>query len=163
MYADLSLYPRWPGLEEDDDLAGPAPTDADADAENTGSGAGKAGKQARKADGTADGNDDTQIKIKKDYTREELEAMGVKQLGRLKAHGVDVADLLLIRKKNAKARGKEAKRRKLEEANANANANAEGGGEGEGESKGETKIVDKVQSSQVEEGKGGEEDMIANA
>ena len=23
-YTELSIYPRWPGLEEDDDLAGPA-------------------------------------------------------------------------------------------------------------------------------------------
>ena len=32
--------------------------------------------------------------FKKDWTREELEAMGPRQLGRLKAQGVDVGDLL---------------------------------------------------------------------
>lgn len=96
-------------MEEDDDLAGPA--------------AGEADSASNAATGTGTGD-----KIKKDYTREELEAMGVKQLGRLKAHGVDVQELLLRRKKEAKEKSKAAKRRKLEEEE----------GEGKGEEEGNT-------------------------
>lgn len=169
MYGDLSLYPRWPGLEEDDDLAGPAPAAANLSAETDspagsggnagqkGTGKGRRGGNSKGDNNTSNSNSNSNrggggagnetreeapgSKIKKDYTRQELENMGVKQLGRLKAHGVDVSDLLLKRKKDAKARGK---RRKLEE----------GGVTGGAES---------VTAGAEVDGDLGEEDAIANA
>ena len=74
-YGELSIYPRWPGLEEDDDLAGQdgtAGTAADTDAPGVGG---------------------------KTWTREELEKLSPKELGRLKSKGVDVGDLLHKKRK----------------------------------------------------------------
>ncbi|ORX38234.1 WD40-repeat-containing domain protein [Kockovaella imperatae] len=78
LYDELSLYPRWPGFEEDDDLAGPA-------------------DDKTVTIGDASGN-----ASEKTYSRAELEKMNPKQLGRLKAKGVDIGDLMPRKKKKQK-------------------------------------------------------------
>ena len=101
LYPDLSLLPRWPGFEEDDDLAGsnepvtdPSEQPAEADPAKQGekavprTGTALYSKMAPSEAGT------TGSAFKKDWTREELEGLGPRQLGRLKAQGVDVGDLL---------------------------------------------------------------------
>jgi len=87
LYPDLSLLPRWPGLEEDDELAGPQP----------GPSRSEAGESI--ATGPPVG------KAKKAWKWEELEMMGIKELGRLKAQGVEVGDLIWRKKKDLKAMG----------------------------------------------------------
>lgn len=67
LYPNLALFPRWPGFEEDEELAGPGVNTPE----------GKA----------------------------ELESMNSKQLGRLKARGEDVQDLLPKKKKRKGAKG----------------------------------------------------------
>lgn len=95
LYPNLSLYPRWPGLEEDDDLAGPAPED----------GAGAEGSPAPAPFGS---------KTKKEYTQAEYEAMNLKTLGRLKSQGYDVEAVMKVKRRETKDRRFEAKRRRLE-------------------------------------------------
>jgi tRNA (guanine-N(7)-)-methyltransferase subunit TRM82 len=92
LYPDLSLFPRWPGLEEDDDLAGPAPT-AEAPAEIQTGGP---------------------VFPKKEYTQSEYEAMNLKHLGRLKAQGYDVEGVMRVKRRETKDRRFEAKRARLE-------------------------------------------------
>jgi tRNA (guanine-N(7)-)-methyltransferase subunit TRM82 len=78
-------------MEEDDDLAGTAGTGIDVPA----SSASEAGEP-----GAGPG---------RTYTPEELEGMNVKQLGRLRAQGVDVDALLRQKKKAKKANRKGSK------------------------------------------------------
>lgn len=67
LFPNLSLFPRWPGFEEDEELAGPAVNTPE----------GKA----------------------------ELETLNSRQLGRLKARGEDVQDLLPKKKKRRGRKG----------------------------------------------------------
>jgi tRNA (guanine-N(7)-)-methyltransferase subunit TRM82 len=79
-------------MEEDDDLAGPAP--------GTGTGTDVPASSASEAGEPGAG---------RTYTPEELEGMNVKQLGRLRAQGVDVDALLRQKKKAKKANRKGSK------------------------------------------------------
>ena len=90
LYPNLSLLPRWVGFEEEDELAGKEETE-----------------EGRS--GTPDKGNHMSLSMdpKKEWTREELENLGPRQLGRLKAQGVDVGDLLS--KKRVKRIGKEKK------------------------------------------------------
>jgi tRNA (guanine-N(7)-)-methyltransferase subunit TRM82 len=101
LYPNLSLYPRWPGLEEDDDLAGPADqavsngnTDANANADQASAAA--------------------QAKPKKEYTQEEYEAMNLKYLGRLKSQGYKVDEVMRAKRREKKDKAFDAKRRRLD-------------------------------------------------
>lgn len=85
MYPDLDLFPRWPGFEEDEELAGPQPSSEAGDSTSL---AGQGG-----------------VGPKKTWSPEELAKMSVKQLGRLKSQGVDVGDLMTKRKKELLTRG----------------------------------------------------------
>ncbi|EIW68303.1 hypothetical protein TREMEDRAFT_69302 [Tremella mesenterica DSM 1558] len=91
LYPDLSLYPRWPGMEEDDDQAG-----------QTDSAVSEAGESVVSMKG----------KLPNEWTREELEKLNVKQLGRLKAQGVDTGDLIYKKKKALKSLGTRAEQLK---------------------------------------------------
>jgi tRNA (guanine-N(7)-)-methyltransferase subunit TRM82 len=97
LYPDLSLFPRWPGFEEDDDLAGPAVEPTSAPALTT------AGPSSEPGGGP-----------KKEYTKEELSVMNLKHLGRLKAQGYPVDDYMRTKRRETKDRRFEAKRAKLE-------------------------------------------------
>lgn len=105
LYEDLNLLPRWPGFEEDEDLAGPAdekvvdpnqpstetPLETKGSKENE-----KRGKNPSvHRNGFANGNTQS-------YTQEELEGMGLRVLGKLRAKGVDVSDI--IRRKRRKGK-----------------------------------------------------------
>ncbi|WOO77299.1 tRNA (guanine-N(7)-)-methyltransferase non-catalytic subunit TRM82 [Vanrija pseudolonga] len=69
LYPNLGLFPRWPGFEEDEELAGTA------------------------EDGVAAGGDDK-------------EKLNTRQLGRMKARGADVQDLIPKKNKKRKKSGK---------------------------------------------------------
>ena len=79
LYPGLPLFPRWTGLEEDDDLAGPA-----ADRPGTPASAGETEMPGQ------------------NYTQEELERLSPKELGRLRSRGIDVKDLIARKKKMQK-------------------------------------------------------------
>lgn len=81
-------------MEEDDDLAGP--TDL-ADTNDSG--------DTSPAPTRTDG---------KTWTMDELDKMNVKQLGRLKAQGVDIGDLIRKKEKEMKERGPTRKKIRLE-------------------------------------------------
>lgn len=101
LYPDLPLLPRWPGFEEDEDLAGPSELQEDEEAAASSSASPKptpASRIAPSEAGTAG------FALKRDYTREELEAMGPRALGRLKALGVDVGNLTSRKKLKRDAR-----------------------------------------------------------
>ena len=91
LYADLSLMPRWPGMEEDDEMAGSAETDTQGESSAMASDAGESYLPPGKAP--------------KDWTREELEKLNVKQLGRLKSQGVDIGNLITKKRKKLKDLG----------------------------------------------------------
>lgn len=78
LYPELTLFPRWPGFEEDDELAG------------TGD------NKSISEQGTG----------KKEVTQVELEKMNTKQLGRMKAQGANVADIIGRKRKEMKVKGK---------------------------------------------------------
>ncbi|ORY32126.1 WD40-repeat-containing domain protein [Naematelia encephala] len=80
LYGNLSLLPRWPGLEEDDDLAGTNEQNAGSEATQNGDGAGK------------------------EWTADELEKMNVKQLGRLRSQGVAVEEVIARKRKQGKGK-----------------------------------------------------------
>lgn len=103
LYPLLPLLPRWAGMEEDDDLAGPSTSSVPAS--NVSGIAHKGAKGKKQPSATAEGEEE----LKKSYTREELSGMGNKMLGRLKAQGVDVDEFL----KRKGRGGKAAKRRRL--------------------------------------------------
>ena len=89
LYPDIGLLPRWPGFEEDDDLAG----ETAAIPERIGGGGLR---------GSGGG-------LKKVGTSQELEKMSVKQLGRLKAQGLKVGDLIGRKRREMRARGRQVK------------------------------------------------------
>lgn len=104
LYPNLSLYPRWPGLEEDDDLAGPA-----VDSAQPGTGT----STPIIDDGNKD-NSTSSSKGKKEYTKAEYETMNLKTLGRLKAQGYEVDSYMRIKRRETKDRRLEAKRRRVD-------------------------------------------------
>ena len=83
------MFPRWPGFEEDDEQAG--------------------------AEAGLDHDNDSSINIppasrsQKSWAPEELEKMSGKQLGRLKAQGVDVGDIMRRRGMEAKVAERHSK------------------------------------------------------
>ena len=79
LYPDMSLLPRWPGFDEDEQLAGPEPGDNDPAVQSGGG-------------------------MKKVWSHEEMAKMSLKQLGRLKASGVEVGDLLGRRRKEQRTK-----------------------------------------------------------
>jgi tRNA (guanine-N(7)-)-methyltransferase subunit TRM82 len=112
LYPDLSLFPRWPGLEEDDDLAGPSTDPIPSDPTPT-----------------------TGVVMepsgpRKEYTHEEYQVMNLKHLGRLKAQGYKVDDYMRTKRRETKDRRFEAKRARLD-------AGLEVGGDEEEEGEGE--------------------------
>lgn len=68
LYPNLGLFPRWPGFEEDEELAGP-----------------ETGASTPSAAGGSD-----------------YESLAPKQLGRLKAQGVDVSGLMQRKRRKGK-------------------------------------------------------------
>ncbi|WVO14571.1 hypothetical protein L204_102206 [Cryptococcus depauperatus] len=90
LYPLLGVLPRWPGFEEDFEdslppmVPGMVPISSSPSA------------YAPSVVSTFGGG------IKKNYTPDELEQLNTKQLGRLKAAGVDVGSILLKRQKKAK-------------------------------------------------------------
>ncbi|RYE83345.1 MAG: hypothetical protein EOO65_04120 [Methanosarcinales archaeon] len=68
-------------------------------------------------------------KPKKEYTQEEYSAMNLKYLGRLKAQGYAVDEVMRTKRREKKDKAFDAKRRKLEEG---AEGTEEQGGEEEG-------------------------------
>ncbi|WVQ80032.1 hypothetical protein IAT38_002133 [Cryptococcus sp. DSM 104549] len=121
LYPLLGVLPRWPGFEEEDDSAPlqTVPSGSATPLDNPGS-----------ATPTPIPDDATSLAptsgagLLRSYTPEELAVMGTKQLGRLKAAGVDVGALLLQKKKIARAENKKVKA----EAAAKAKREAEEGG-----------------------------------
>jgi tRNA (guanine-N(7)-)-methyltransferase subunit TRM82 len=99
LYPLLPLLPRWPGLEEDEDLAGP--TSAPAPSAPGGLKSGSASPAPVSAS--------SKVKETRIWTREELEVMNVRDLGRLRNKGVDVGDLMQVRKKELKKLKEERK------------------------------------------------------
>ncbi|KAK8854534.1 hypothetical protein IAR55_003273 [Kwoniella newhampshirensis] len=106
LYPLLGVLPRWPGFEEDEDSGPPVPVPA-------------AGDDATSVAPTMGGG------AHRSYTPDELEKLNTKQLGRLKAAGVDVGNLLVQRQKKAKEENK--KRLKAELEAKAAKAASEGG------------------------------------
>ncbi|WVR09333.1 hypothetical protein IAU60_006399 [Kwoniella sp. DSM 27419] len=84
LYPLLNILPRWPGLEDEEE-SGPV----------TGPAGGEDGVSVAPSGVTAGGS-------RKVYTPEELEQLNTKKLGRLKAAGVDIGNLLVQRQKKAK-------------------------------------------------------------
>ncbi|WVQ71969.1 hypothetical protein IAR50_001512 [Cryptococcus sp. DSM 104548] len=112
LYPLLGVLPRWPGYEEEEDapnssVPGGEPIPAPA--------AGPGGA----------------------YSTEELEALNTKQLGRLKASGVDVGAIMLKRKKEAKEENRRIQKEKEEKRKAKAAEWGAGGGQKKNEWKGE--------------------------
>jgi hypothetical protein len=101
-------------MEEDDELAGPAPGEA-------------AGPS-----GDAEGGGDE----KRTYTRDELSKMGNKMLGRLKSQGVDVEEFLKRKQRGPRGGAGAKKRRTMEKGD------GQEGGQGSKEEAGETDGVD---------------------
>lgn len=85
LYPNLSLLPRWPGLEEDEEMAG---GNEDAEQPAAGPSSPSPALVAQSEAGTSG------FALKKDWTKEELETLGPRQLGRLKSQGVNIGDLL---------------------------------------------------------------------
>jgi tRNA (guanine-N(7)-)-methyltransferase subunit TRM82 len=88
-------------MEEDDDLAGPQPGPSDSTA------GGAASESGEKPPARI-------------HTQEELQSMTVKQLGRLRAQGMDVDALISSKKKEQKRRKYETKMAKAGEEDGNA-------------------------------------------
>ncbi|ODN85454.1 hypothetical protein L198_07535 [Cryptococcus wingfieldii CBS 7118] len=112
LYPLLGVLPRWPGYEEEEDapnssVPGGEPIPAPA--------AGPGGA----------------------YTNEELESMNTKQLGRLKASGVDVGAIMLRRKKEAKEENRRIQKEKEEKRKAKAAEWGAGSGQKKNEWRGE--------------------------
>jgi hypothetical protein len=106
LYSDLGLLPKWSGE----------------DAEESGEPQGAAGTDGASEAGTSSGGSGGRSPFS--YTPEELNAMPVKQLGRLKAQGVDVQEYITAKSKkqkgsglnpNKQAEGQDAKRQKVEQ------------------------------------------------
>lgn len=134
LYPLLPLLPRWAGMEEDDELAGPSAEPVDGGKGKKGQGKGKGkGKQVEAED--AEAEDEVEVDEKKVYTREELEGMSNKMLGRLKSQGVDVEEWFKRRQRRPKG-GAGVKKRKV---GAGALGDAE---EGEQEVEGEDEDIE---------------------
>lgn len=114
LYPNLSLYPRWPGLEEDDDLAGPA-ADPQSQSQPTPSGSTPgAGAAPDTSVETTSVNVPLSSKNKKEYTQAEYSTMNLKTLGRLKSQGYDVDSFMRTKRRETKDRRLEAKRRRVD-------------------------------------------------
>jgi hypothetical protein len=87
LHANLTLLPRWPGYEDDEDDSNPSNT------LNPDDTASIAGTMTTMGGG-----------LNKTYSQEELEGMNVKQLGKLKARGLDVEGIIGRKRKEAKGR-----------------------------------------------------------
>ncbi|WWD19332.1 hypothetical protein CI109_103791 [Kwoniella shandongensis] len=100
LYPLLGVLPRWPGFEEDEDAGPPVPL-------LSGAGAG-GGDDATSIAPTMGGG------ANRSYTHEELGKLNTKQLGRLKAAGVDIGNLLVQRQKRAKEENKKRMKAEVE-------------------------------------------------
>lgn len=97
LYPNLSLYPRWPGHEEDDDLAGPPLEDSSVPVK-----------------GPLPPLSSLKSTKQKEFTQSEYESMNLKTLGRLKAQGYDVEGVMKVKRRETKDRRMEAKRRRVD-------------------------------------------------
>ncbi|KAL7421570.1 tRNA (guanine-N(7)-)-methyltransferase non-catalytic subunit trm82 [Cryptotrichosporon argae] len=97
LYTDLSLLPRWPGLEEDDELAGDGSETPGTPGGSDDGARGKKGRAKAKAKGRIEPADVAGM------SQEELKALDLRQLGYLKARGVDVGELTSRKKRKIAA------------------------------------------------------------
>lgn len=100
LYPSLPLLPRWAGMEEDDELAGPS---------TSAPGKGQFEKVETPGDSGAELVLDAEGEEKRTYTREELSQMGNKMLGRLRSQGVEVEEFLKKRTRQPKESRKKQK------------------------------------------------------
>ena len=88
LYPDLPILPRWPGMEDDDEDEGAVDVGIE-----------QSNSDARSVVTKSEGR----YAPDRTWTAEELEMLSTKALGRLKSQGVNVATILLARKKAAKS------------------------------------------------------------